>query len=94
MSNPLRLVSPTDPPAPARRRRRLRPLVVDARKLAKLLSCGLRTIRTMDAAGRLPRPLRLGGNLVRWDLREIAAWLQAGAPDRATWEARRGPTRK
>jgi predicted DNA-binding transcriptional regulator AlpA len=38
----------------------------------------------MDAAGRLPAPVRIGGS-VRWRLDEIRAWLDAGAPDRATW---------
>lgn len=66
----------------------LAPLLVDARELAKLLGAGLRTVRTWDAAGRLPRPVRIGG-AVRWHLEEIRAWLDAGAPDRAAWEARR-----
>jgi excisionase family DNA binding protein len=66
----------------------LTPLLVDARELAKLLGAGLRTVRTWDAAGRLPRPVRIGG-AVRWHLEEIRAWVEAGAPDRATWEARR-----
>lgn len=70
----------------ARRRRPLPPLVVDARRLAKLLCAGVRTVRTWDAAGKLPKPLRLGGRVV-WRVREIRAWLAAGAPDRSTWEA-------
>jgi predicted DNA-binding transcriptional regulator AlpA len=75
----------TDPPA---RRRRLSPLVVDARRLAKLLCAGVRTVRTWDAAGRLPAPIRIGGRVV-WRVGEIRAWLDAGAPDRATWAALR-----
>ena len=64
------------------------PLVVGAKELAALLRIGLRTVRTMDAAGRLPKPVRIGHS-VRWSLEEIRAWLEAGAPDRKTWEARR-----
>lgn len=64
------------------------PLVADAKALAKLLNCGLRTIRTHDAAGKLPAPVRIGGRVV-WRLDEIRAWLDAGAPDRETWAARR-----
>ena len=71
---------PADPAGP--------PLVVDAKRLAKLLCCGLRTIRTHDAAGKLPAPVRIGGRVV-WRVSEIRAWLDAGAPDRETWEARR-----
>jgi len=69
------------------------PLVVDARRLAKLLDAGVRTIRTWDAAGRLPSPLRLGGKVV-WRLDEIRDWLAAGAPRRAEWQARRAAARK
>lgn len=68
--------------------RRLLPLVVDARRLAKLLCCGLRTVRTWDAAGKLPAPIRIGGRVV-WRVAEIRAWLEAGAPDRETWTALR-----
>lgn len=64
------------------------PLVVDAKALAKLLGLGVRTIRTHDAAGKLPAPVRIGGRVV-WRVAEIRDWLDAGAPDRETWEARR-----
>lgn len=64
------------------------PLVVDARRLAVMLSAGIRTVRTWDAAGKLPAPVRIGGRVV-WRVDEIRAWLDAGAPDRETWAARR-----
>ena len=60
--------------------------VPDARRLSRLLGgVGVRSIRTWDAAGKLPRPIRLGARVV-WSIREIKSWLAAGAPDRATWE--------
>lgn len=62
------------------------PLVVDARRLAAMLCAGIRTVRTWDAAGKLPAPIRIGGRVV-WRVSEIRAWLDAGAPDRATWAA-------
>lgn len=64
------------------------PLVVDAARLAKLLGMGVRTIRTHDATGRLPAPVRIGGRVV-WRVDEIRAWLAAGAPNRDEWEARK-----
>jgi predicted DNA-binding transcriptional regulator AlpA len=64
------------------------PLVVDARRLAVLLGAGIRTVRTWDAAGKLPTPVRIGGRVL-WRVSEIRDWLDAGAPDRETWEARR-----
>ena len=68
------------------KRKRLAFLVVDARRLARLLCCGIRTVRTWDAAGKLPAPIRIRGRVV-WRMEEIRAWLEAGAPDRKTWAA-------
>ncbi len=61
-------------------------LVVDARRLSVMLCAGIRTVRTWDAAGKLPKAVRIGGRVV-WRVDEIRAWLAAGAPDRKTWEA-------
>jgi predicted DNA-binding transcriptional regulator AlpA len=85
MSNPLPLrirAADTDPPADPTGS----PLVVDARRLAQLLCVGLRTLRTWDAGGRLPAPVRIGGRVL-WRLDEIRAWLDAGAPCREDWDA-------
>ena len=84
---PLRIL-PTDPPDPSADLADV-PLVVDARRLAKLLCVGLRTIRAWDAAGKLPVHVRISGRVL-WRVDEIRAWLGAGAPDRSTWEARKG----
>jgi predicted DNA-binding transcriptional regulator AlpA len=70
-----------------RRRHRLSPLVADGRLLARLLGLGLRTIRSMDYSGKLPRAIKLGGSRTVWVLSEIRRWLAAGAPDRKTWES-------
>jgi predicted DNA-binding transcriptional regulator AlpA len=84
------LPSGIEPPA---RRRGMVPLVADARRLARLLSCGVRTVRTWDAAGKLPAPIRIGGRVV-WRISEIRAWLAAGAPDRESWASMRAARRK
>lgn len=81
---PLRAAA-REPLAP-KRPRKLPRLVVDAKRLAKLLGLGVRTIRTHDAGGKIPAPIRIGGRVV-WSIDEIRAWLRAGAPDRATWTA-------
>lgn len=65
-------------------------LAVSAQQLARMLGLSLRTVRTMDAAGKLPRPVRFNGHAVRWVLdgpKGIQAWLTAGAPDRTAFEA-------
>ena len=69
------------------------PLVVDARRLAKFLCAGLRTVRSWDAAGKLPAPIHIGGKVV-WRVDEIRDWLAAGAPRRAEWQARRAAAGK
>jgi len=73
---------PTDP-----RRVAHAPLAVDNRGLAVLLDCSERHVRAMNAAGRLPRALRLGRRRV-WAISTIEAWLDAGAPTCAIWELR------
>ena len=84
--------SVTDPHA-ARKRQHPLPLVVDARRLARLLCAGIRTVRTWDAAGKLPAPIRIGGRVV-WRMDEIRAWLAADAPNRDEWEACKLASRK
>jgi len=59
--------------------------------VADALGISTRQIWKMLAAGRLPEPIRLG-RCVRWRLDEIRAWVAAGCPVRAEWEAQRGRT--
>jgi predicted DNA-binding transcriptional regulator AlpA len=73
---------PADPAGPP-------PILVDARRAAALLGVGLRTLRAMDAAGKLPAPVRLSPGCVRWRLAELREWSEAGCPDRKTWAALR-----
>jgi predicted DNA-binding transcriptional regulator AlpA len=40
------------------------------------------------AAGRNPAPVRLGGRTL-WRVEELRQWVEAGCPDRRTWEALR-----
>jgi predicted DNA-binding transcriptional regulator AlpA len=78
---------PTLPAAPlGRKRRQPAPLTVDAKRLAKRLSVGVRTIRTWDSAGKLPAPVRVGGKVL-WYLPEIREWIESGTPNRSTWVA-------
>jgi len=61
---------------------------LSAVELAKKLGVSLRHIRRLDSVGKMPKGVRLGG-AVRWLASEINEWLEAGAPDRAEWEARK-----
>ncbi len=61
------------------------PLALSGRQLAEKLGVSLRHVRRGDAAGWLPRPIRIGRS-VRWPVEEIHAWMKAGAPPRRQWE--------
>lgn len=60
------------------------PLLIDIKALAALLSRSVPSLRRDDAVGRLPIALRLSGSK-RWRYSEIVRWVEAGCPDRKTW---------
>ncbi len=64
------------------------PLAISARELARLLDVSLRQVWRLNSTGKLPKPVRLGGS-VKWRRDEIVAFVEAGCPDRQTWEAMR-----
>ena len=63
-------------------------LAVPAAEVAKLLGISERHLWALNSSSRLPRPIRFG-RAVRWNRSELQAWLDAGAPERSTWEAMR-----
>ena len=66
-------------------------IAVPAPEVAKLLGVSVRHVWALLAQERLPRPIRLGRS-VRWNVDELRAWLDAGAPVRDTWERMRVTT--
>jgi predicted DNA-binding transcriptional regulator AlpA len=60
--------------------------LLTAKTLGEKLSLSKRQVHRLNACGKLPKPLRIGGS-VRWAESTIAKWLAVGAPDRRTWEA-------
>jgi prophage regulatory protein len=54
-------------------------LLVSADRLAGLLQVSTRTLWRLLSAGKLPKPIRLGGS-VRWRLDEIGKWIDNGCP--------------
>jgi predicted DNA-binding transcriptional regulator AlpA len=74
----------SDPPAAAE------PLLLDARQAAALCGVSPATWYRMAAAGCCPAPLRLSRGCVRWRSEELRRWVEAGCPDRRTWNAMRG----
>ena len=64
------------------------PLLVSARTAAAMCEKSLRTWRTWDAAGWIPRPVRIGRSTL-WRVEELKDWVTAGCPRREEWEARK-----
>lgn len=62
-------------------------LLIDAARLARTLCVSSSTVWRMDAAGKLPRPLRLSGGTTRWRTDDIRRWVALGCPDRLTFDA-------
>ena len=60
-------------------------LLIDAMGLARVLDRSLTAIRRDDMAGRIPKPITLGGSK-KWRVTEIKDWVQAGCPKRSSWE--------
>ena len=59
--------------------------LVDTRELAALWRVHPRTIKQLKAAGKLPAPIKIGPQTLRWRAAEIHDWLVAGCPDPADW---------
>lgn len=55
------------------------PVVVTAKQLAMMLQISKRTLFRMRSAGRLPKPVRVGG-IVRWRLEDVRNWIANGCP--------------
>jgi len=62
-------------------------LLVTAKQAASTCGKSLRTWRTWDAAGLIPRPVRIGRSTL-WRVDELREWVAAGCPCRQEWEAR------
>jgi len=52
---------------------------VTARQFAIMLQVSKRTLWRLRSAGKIPRPMRVGG-IVRWKLDDILQWMAAGCP--------------
>jgi len=62
-------------------------LLLTAKLAAAACGKSLRTWRSWDAAGWIPRPVRIGRSVL-WRADELREWIAAGCPRRGEWEAR------
>jgi predicted DNA-binding transcriptional regulator AlpA len=59
--------------------------LLTASAVADKLGISIRTLRRLELQGKVPPPLRIGGS-VRWPVKLIDAWIEAGAPDVREWK--------
>jgi excisionase family DNA binding protein len=81
------LIAPSDPQPPSLEQQaagNFPPLLYDSSDLCHVLRCSKPTLHRLKAANKLPKALRLGGQL-RWNVEEVQAWIRAGMPDGRTW---------
>ncbi len=62
-------------------------LAVDARGMSRLVPFSIRTLRRMDAAGKLPRGFKLGARKL-WRVSDLRLWVEWGFPERRAFEER------
>lgn len=65
------------------------PLLVSAQAAAKMLSIGQAHLWGLNAAGRIPQPVKLGRRTL-WKTDELRQWAKAGCPSRERWQAMGG----
>jgi len=61
------------------------PVMLTVDDVAGMLRCSSRSVYRLADAGRLPRPVKLGG-LVRWRRETIEDWIARGCPRAAREE--------
>ena len=55
-------------------------LLLDVKSIAKMLGVSWRTVYRLSDAGKMPRPLKVGSHLVRWNRAAVEAWIIEGCP--------------
>jgi predicted DNA-binding transcriptional regulator AlpA len=63
-----------------------------ARDAARLCGVSVATWWRWDAAGRMPRGVKIGGARL-WSRAELLSWIDTGCPGRAEWQARQAAAR-
>lgn len=60
-------------------------IAVSGADAARLLGLSGRTWRRLDAAGLVPRAVKIGASK-RWSVDGLKQWIKAGCPSRGRWE--------
>ena len=67
--------------------------LVNVKELAAMLNVSQRHVWRQKSAGKLPKPVNIGG-CVRWLLSDIEAWLEMGCPSQRKFEQQKDLGRK
>lgn len=59
------------------------PRLLNASEVSALLGVSSRSVYRLSDAGKMPRPLKVGGS-VRWDRQTVERWIADGCPPAAT----------
>lgn len=65
-------------------------LALPAKDAAALVGVSRAQWWKLHSAGKVPLPVYLGAKAPRWRVDELRAWLDAGCPDRASWQRKQG----
>lgn len=65
-------------------------LMIDAREACAMVGVSRTVWCGWMNKGLVPAPKRFTARIVRWRRSEIVAWIEAGCPNRETWERTRG----
>jgi len=52
--------------------------LLTVKQVATRINCSQRTVYRLADSGDMPRPLKIGGWLVRWRASDIDKWIEAG----------------
>ena len=67
-------------------------VLIDAAELARMLSVSKPTIWRWLSEGRLPEPIRLTSQCLRWKRDVVLSWIEAGCPSIGVGDAARNET--
>ena len=62
-------------------------LAVDVQQMTRMLALGTRTLRRLDASGKIPAGFKVGARKL-WRVSDLERWVSWGFPNRAEFEAR------
>ena len=60
--------------------------LLKAKSVSRMLGLSPSTVRRLSEAGAIPSPIKVGSSVL-WRRSDLTSWIEAGSPDRITWNA-------